>query len=310
MDEKKRKIIEAYWLKQLAGDPPAVTLPIYKRYNDAARQVEHFSLEMSPSAAQPLIKMSKGADIALFILYLSGINILLHRYTSGDDLLLGSAAPSKEEQESQLLLLRNRIAGDPTCKEFISRVKQTLLNAINHGYQPYDFAAIFEKLQSKRQEDAHTENLFNIAVIYEPFQSKIPALNCFDLVFVLSRTQEGNSLQTHVYFNASLYDTETLKQFCQHLDNLFSQWSLQLESPISQIDFIDDREKQQILIDFNHTATDFPRNKTIGQLFREQAQTRPHSIALVGRSLAEPTEAEHAVTYDFLNRESDCLAGL
>jgi non-ribosomal peptide synthetase component F len=38
-------------------------------------------------------------------------------------------------------------------------------------------------------------------------------------------------------------------------------------------------EKKQVLIDFNNTGTEYPRDKTIHQLFLEQAAKTPDRIS-------------------------------
>ena len=59
------------------------------------------------------------------------------------------------------------------------------------------------------------------------------------------------------------------------------------------------REK---ILELNNTKVDYPRDKTINQLFEEQVKRSPHSIALVFE--------DNTLTYDELNKKADLLASL
>ncbi len=59
-------------------------------------------------------------------------------------------------------------------------------------------------------------------------------------------------------------------------------------------------EKHQLLYEFNDTERDYPRDKTIQQLFEEQVRRTPNSIALVYN--------ENAMTFNELNNRSNQLA--
>ena len=63
---------------------------------------------------------------------------------------------------------------------------------------------------------------------------------------------------------------------------------------------ITDDEKHKLLYVFNDTVADFPHNKTIHQLFEEQAEKTPERIAAVYEN--------NKVTYKELNESSNSLA--
>lgn len=69
---------------------------------------------------------------------------------------------------------------------------------------------------------------------------------------------------------------------------------------ISEIDILPEKERKMILYDFNDTAAHYPKNKTIHQLFEEQAERTPENIALVFE--------EQKLTYRELNVKSNRLA--
>ncbi len=61
-----------------------------------------------------------------------------------------------------------------------------------------------------------------------------------------------------------------------------------------------ERERQQLLVEWNASATDYPRHRCIQQLFEEQVQRTPEAVAVVYE--------DEQLTYQELNRRSNQLA--
>jgi bacitracin synthase 3 len=77
-------------------------------------------------------------------------------------------------------------------------------------------------------------------------------------------------------------------------------------------------ERKQVLYDFNDTEREYPVDKTIHQLFAEQAERTPHRVAAVGspsgvrtkhRFIASESRKIY-ITYDLLNEKSNQLSYL
>ncbi|MDC9592434.1 non-ribosomal peptide synthetase [Xenorhabdus sp. IM139775] len=72
------------------------------------------------------------------------------------------------------------------------------------------------------------------------------------------------------------------------------------ETPIADLPILPEAERQQVLVDFNATQVDFPQNTLIHQLFEEQVQQHPNTIAVVFD--------DHCLSYGELNRRANRLA--
>lgn len=76
-----------------------------------------------------------------------------------------------------------------------------------------------------------------------------------------------------------------------------------IESPkqkISHLPLLTATERQRILIDWNRTESEFPRDKTVHQLFEEQVQKTPNNVAVIFEN--------QKLTYTELNERSNQLA--
>ncbi|MCP5048565.1 MAG: amino acid adenylation domain-containing protein, partial [bacterium] len=82
-----------------------------------------------------------------------------------------------------------------------------------------------------------------------------------------------------------------------------------MEKSIADIEIISEKEKKQVLEEFNDTTTtDYPTDKTIHRLFREQAEKNPHHVALAGPAGQITKKDNSSITYRQLNEKSNQLA--
>src|SRR5207302_243238 len=70
--------------------------------------------------------------------------------------------------------------------------------------------------------------------------------------------------------------------------------------PISALPILTAAEKQQLLVDWNDTQKDYPRDKCLHESFEEQVERSPDAAAVVS--------GEHALTYRELNARANQLA--
>ena len=120
---------------------------------------------------------------------------------------------------------------------------------------------------------------------------------------VLMITTDGKKLGLFVDPKA-LKKEPYLKQIIEnmrgHLQTLVSGIIQNPNSAIQDLPLLTSLERQQILIDWNRTETDYPRDKTIPQLFEEQVEKTPNNIAVCYEN--------NSLTYSELNKKANQLA--
>ncbi|MCK4258361.1 MAG: amino acid adenylation domain-containing protein [Halanaerobiales bacterium] len=295
MNDQKRKVIEEYWLKKLSGELPKISLPLISDFKkELTPEIANYEIQLSDQIASNLNRISKGSDIALFILVLSGLNIVLNKYTGVDDLVIGSMTPKKDANTSELLLLRNQISIKLTIKEILNTTKKMVLEAFNYG--EYSFEEIYNKLKSLYDQNFELE-IFNIALLYDKLHDTNDFPIKFDIVFILS--SKGEKLSLDVRYNSVLYSEDIIRYFCKNLLNIFENLSAYLDQEISMLEMVS-REEKEKLLEFNDTKIEYLKTKTIHELFEEQVENRPDDIALIFE--------EESLTYKELNEKSNQLA--
>ncbi|MGD2089373.1 MAG: amino acid adenylation domain-containing protein, partial [Candidatus Aminicenantes bacterium] len=310
MYQLKEAVIEEYWLKKLSGELPKISLPLVnhteKREQASTTPAGAVTIELPIPlhAADRLKKVAKNSHMGLFILFLSALNIVLHKYTALEDLIIATLPAAEQGNPEGVIFCRNHVAPYLTVKQVINRTKLEVLEAMDHAWYPLE--DILKELHTRH--NANPLSILNTAFIYEPFQKKGDLLTQFDLVFILSAADNRLRLEVEYPSCPGLpsRDVQDSREIAEKFSgNLIATIERMLENPhqeIAAMDILTPREKNQLVYEFNHTAAQYPQDKTIHELFQEQVTRTPHHTALV----FEKTQ----VTYGQLNSRANQLAGM
>nr|WP_272898827.1 non-ribosomal peptide synthetase [Paenibacillus sp. MMS18-CY102] len=206
------------------------------------------------------------------------------------------------------LAMRNAPSGEKSFHAYVQEVKENALRAYEN--QDYQFEELVNKLDVAR--DVSRNPLFDTMFILqntEQSELSMGDLKCipyplehhvakFDLTFILVEEAEG--ITCSIEYASSLYKRETVERMAQHFKQLIDVIVKDPQTKLSAIEMITPDEKRQILEVFNGTVADYPRDKTIHQLFEEQVERTPDQVAVVYEG--------SQLTYGELNEKANRLA--
>ncbi|MEA5476035.1 amino acid adenylation domain-containing protein [Pseudanabaena galeata UHCC 0370] len=306
-----------YWEKQLAYAPPLLDFPtdhprpVAQTYRG---ETEFFTLDLALTRQIKILSQRTG--VTLFMSLLSAFAILLSRYSRQQDVVIGSPIANRNRKELEsligcfinLLALRIDLTGDPTFTEFIQRVKDISLGAYAHQELPFE--KLVEKLCPNRSFSYSP--IFQVMFVLqnapveisEPVDLKLIPLNSetgtaqYDLTLMMEETEIG--LSGHFEYNSGLFNRLTIKRLISHFQILLESIVKNPKQSISQLPILTEREKHQLLVEWNDTNTDYPQDKCIHQLFEEQVERTPDAIAV--------SFQDQNLTYRELNRRANQLA--
>ena len=117
---------------------------------------------------------------------------------------------------------------------------------------------------------------------------------------------------SYVNTATELFLPESITRFIAYFKTLISQVLSNPQSNIANLEIITEEEKQQVLIDFNRTQSEYPSEKPLHGLFESQVERAPDRSALTGESLKTSTPAgrnsKHHLTYRCLNNQAEQVA--
>jgi amino acid adenylation domain-containing protein len=298
-----------YWLEQLSGELVRSCFPYdYASDNnegnigESKKDVKRFETGIKGELFDRLVDLSKGVDHTLHVILTAGLTALLYKYTQNNDILISSPI-YKQDIEGQFintaLILRNRVYADITFKELLLQVRETIIKAVEN--QDYPIELLSEKLNLDLFED--NSSMIDIVILLRNIHlaSYIRHIS-HNLQFSFSKNDKEILLA--VEYNVSRYREVTIERVAKHFIRLLQQSVLKPDSPVTRLEILSDEERRQLLLDFNDSQADYPRDKSLQQLFEEQVNRTPGNTAITGPEIAEP------LTYLELNRKANQLAHL
>ena len=287
-----------YWKAHLAGAPQLLELPAdHARPATQSFRGGRAGRLLPKDLADAVKQLGQAEGATLFMTLLAAFNILLQRYTRQDDLVVGSPVAGRNRLELEgvmgffvnTLPLRTNLAGNPTFREALARVKRVTLDGQAH--QDLPFERIVEELQPERNP-AYSPVVQVMFMLQNELAKdlRLPGLSAepipvetvtakFDLTLSVEERKDG--LWTAVEFCADLFSDATMERMLTHFQTLLEGIVANPFQPIGELPLLPEAERAQVLVKWNHTHTNYPRGRTIVQLFEEQAAQNPDATALL-----------------------------
>jgi len=315
----------SYWEKQLGDSPPILELPAdHPRPAVQTYSGAKTTFILPKELSDALKDLRRSQDATLFMILLAAFNALLYRYTGQEDILIGSPTASRDRNREEIegligffvntVVLRTDFSDNPNFIDLLNGVKETVLNAYMHQDLP------FEKLVDELSPERNLSHspLFQVMFVLQNapwkalslsdlklthFESNI-SMSKFDLTLFM--IEGDDELSGAFNFKTDLFDAETIKRMADHFQILIEGIVAEPDQPIASLPLLTKDERNQLLVEFNDTAAEYPADRCIHHLFEDQAEKTPDAVAVVFPS-ADQGEDEK-LTYKELNEKSNQLA--
>ncbi|MCI8431489.1 MAG: AMP-binding protein, partial [Lachnospiraceae bacterium] len=257
---------------------------------------------------------AKSLGISPYMFFLASFFLVLYKYTNQEHLIIGTPIAGRDLEELQDLVgmfvnnivLSYEINKNDTILEFLSKIKETSIDALT--YQPYPFDKLVKKLNLPK--DTSRNPLFDVMFIYQNMPSKQLSLNNKTIKFMEAKTDISkfdlsleiipSSHTIRLEYSTNLFKKHTMDQFMSHYLEALENMYQNSNKKISEISILSQKEKDYLLNDFNKTYLYYPQNETISTLFEKQVEQTPNAIAL--------TFHNTKLTFDELNKKANSLA--
>ncbi|NQY06744.1 MAG: amino acid adenylation domain-containing protein, partial [Flavobacteriaceae bacterium] len=120
----------------------------------------------------------------------------------------------------------------------------------------------------------------------------------FDMSFSFTEDKEGIHLRLE--YNKDIYDASLIDQLYNHLERLITSALKNQDESIQSLRILSKEEEIELLETFNDTEIDYPKDKTVLDLFKTQVEKKLDTIAVVYEN--------RKITYRELDERSDELA--
>ena len=313
-----------YWKEQLSDSLPLLELPTDRSRPSeqtfrGGRQRFHARADLT----EKLLELSQEEGATLYMTLLAALATLLFRYSSQEDINIGTPVSQRNLVETEsligaflnVLVLRIQLQNNPTFRDLLSQVKQTVLEALVNQDVPYP--QILETIQPERQishnplfqvmldwvnlPTSKLEHLETSSLRSEPLleiqdiEDKTTAVDLCLLVWETERELNG-----YFQYSTDLFDAETISRMAEHFQTLLEAIVANPDVRIGQLPLLAPLESHQLLVEWNDTQAEYPQDKCIHHLFEEQVERTPNAVAVVFE--------EERLTYRELNSRANQLA--
>ncbi len=270
---------------------------IFPKLSSAGEEIDILEFEINKSRVQSLKQVAIQSDADIKSLFLALFYTLIHRNVSEEE--FGIHYLWEEGQELQLALAPCLKISGSIC---FNRLMQDVKINCDHAVAPTERTI-------QKPETGHSKNplLQTVLAWFRedeafPIQEKISGLLnefYFDYrsTFLLLETESG--LEGKWIFNPSQIQGQTVQRLIEHFKNLISEIIADPGKEIGSYEILSE-EEIKLIEEFNDTAIDYHAEKTLTDLFEEQALLNPQGIAL--------RQGAQTMDYKSLNERANKLA--
>ena len=314
--EKSERFIKdkSYWLDKYKSVPD-VTLLKEKTSKTLSTKAKRKTFVLPEKLTKKLYEHSRENKISIFSMYMTALSMYINRVKGKEELNLATIflnrSDRKEKNTTGMFVTTVPVAltinNNDNFNDFSAKVTSELMSIMRH--QRYPFSLLQEDIRKKfNMEDV----LYDIVVSYQ--NAKFIKNDSLDISTRWHfNGYQTNSLTIHIndrdtdevliidydYLEALFYDKEI--DFIH--DNVVRLLWHSLDNPkreIIKVEMVSEKEKDKIINKFNDTKVDYPREKTLDEVFDEQVKKTPDNIAAV--------YGKESITYKELDIRSSQLA--
>ena len=308
-----------YWKKQLAGSLPVLELPTDRpRPATLSPRGATHAFPLSAPVKQALDALCAREGVTPFMALLAVFKLLLSRYSSQEDLVVGTPIAGRNRRETEgligffinTLVMRTDLSGNPSFRELLGRVREVCLGAYAHQELPFE--TLVEALQPERhlsrtplfqvmfnlQNMARTQQAQGLAGLTLAPVELHSGTSMFDLS--LSLAPQGEGLSGLFEYSLELFDAATIHRMAGHFQTLVEALVADPRRRVLDVPLMDERERHRVLLEWSNNAARSEPDACLHQLFEAQVARTPEAVALVLGS--------QSLTYGELDARANQLA--
>ncbi|MGH7722417.1 MAG: non-ribosomal peptide synthetase [Candidatus Dormibacteria bacterium] len=293
-----RRALE-HWRGRLEG-VPTLQLPLdhprpaHQRFRGGMEAI-HVPREL----ADRLRLLSREAGATLFQVIAAAFAVLLHDYSGQEDVVFATVTDLRRRPDLEAvvgycltpLVLRADLSEDPSFTEVLRRVRSELIDALDHHLP---FAQLVRELRPRREPGANP--IFQAMIVLEPpmiasdpswsvHQMEVEVGEALghaklDLHIELDERPEGHVAGRLIY-NSDLFTVETARRAAGHWHTLLESIAAEPGRRISELSLLTQQERHRVLVEWNSTSLDHPRDACVHDLVAAQVARTPDAVAVV-----------------------------
>lgn len=305
-----------YWSEKFSTVPNAVSIPSSMDIsNDFSCEGNRSSFVISKKEFDQITQYCTKYSVSVFNFFMAVLSIYISKINDTNDFVIGTPILNRsnfaEKNTSGMFIntapFRITFDNNSTFTELLTSISKDSMGLLRH--QKYPYQNILEDL---RKKDASIPNLYNILLSYQTTAFSddceishdtrwiFNGCTADDIDIHLYQMNEVENLTISYDYKTSKYTYLDIENIHKRFMHIINQVLKKEEIETKDIEIVTPEEKHKILVEFNNTQVDYPTDKTVVDLFEEQVEKTPDSIAVVFE--------DQELTYRELNAKANQLA--
>ncbi|HEX4705042.1 MAG TPA: amino acid adenylation domain-containing protein, partial [Pseudonocardiaceae bacterium] len=307
----------AYWRDRLAALPAPLQLP-FATGSGRSRITDHVDFTLPDTLAAGVRALAVRLRMTPFMVLLSAFAVLLRRYAGTDDVIVGTPIAGRDAPEvhdivgylANTVPLRLRLDGGSSWPDVLRTVRDTTLDAYDNADLP--FSTMIDALGVPRSPSGHP--LFQIVFAAPPALAPPVAVDDVTFAFAIGPGTEslldievqvfdnGTTMAGYLKYRTVSFDRTDISRLLDHFLVLAGHLVDAPDRSPAGIAVLTPDERRRVVVEWNDTTTDYPRDATLGELVAHWVRTTPDAVAV--------RFAGEAMTYAELDNRANRLANV
>ena len=308
----KYKKDEEFWREYLSGIKETTSI---KSVNNNTTNANRYSIKLEESFNNDINMYCKDNKISPYVLFLAALSTYIYRIKNNNDLILGTPVLNRSNFREKNMVgmfvstIPIRIKIEENIK-FLDLAKQISLNTLTlFRHQKYPYSKTLEYVH---KETDITGNLYNVVLSYQNARADLINKEKYSTTWPFVK-HLNDELQIHIMdmdntgvlnikydYLVDAFSEEEVKYLHTRLIAIIKNAISDLDVNVENIRIMSPEEENKILYEFNDTKVDYPKDKTVIELFEEQVKKTPNNIAIVFEG--------KEITYKELNDKANKIA--
>ncbi len=314
MSSEKYSKDSEFWIEYLKGMTDIVGLKdTIVAGNTLAKR---YTIKLDNEFQSLIDEYCKQNRLSPYVLFLTALAIYIERVKEKTDFAIGTPVLNRSNFKEKNMIgmfvstmpVRFNINEQENFLDVCKKVASDSMTLFRH--QKYPYSKISEEY---KEVNGVSDNMYKVMLSYQNARSEIVDATKYELkwrfsgniqneleIHIEDLNASGN-LDVHFDYITSLFEDIEVEYLAQRIFTIIKDGIINNKT-IENIDIMPEGERNRILGEFNDTAREYPKDKTVIDLFEEQVKLNPNKVAL--------TLEKEQLTYLQLNERAKCLANI
>ncbi|HEY3581865.1 MAG TPA: amino acid adenylation domain-containing protein [Pyrinomonadaceae bacterium] len=317
LDQQDLSKAEAFWRENLKGFTAPTPLVIDHASGEINNEaLGESKLQLSKQTTDDLQSLARQHGLTLNTILAGAWALLLNRYSQEESVVFGATVagrpPSLPGVETMVGLLINTLpvrVNIDEDEELLAWLK--VLQAEQVELREYEYSPLVEVQRWSDVERGRP--LFKSLLVFENYPLDAAALKenlslQLDEVRSFDRTNypltvvaiPATELCLQALYDQGRFTNDSIERLLGHLRTLLESIAARPFQTLAELQLLTSSEREQVLVEWNKTARDYPQDLYLHEMFEAQVERTPKRIAAV--------HVDQELTYQELNARTNQLA--